>query len=224
MTRTIAVIGGTSGIGLEIAKTVVARGDNVILTGRDPERTAEIAASIGPGATGLALDISEPETIVEALKPVGQIHGLVLAAIERDANSVREYNIARARRLVTLKLVGYTEVVHTLLDRLEPSVDTGIVLFGGRAKDAPYPGSTTVATINGGVEGLTRIPPQSRFLYVAAPADDPFTGALATNPLYRGLPFVAENRTTALDPGTWQFGGPASMMFLLDQAGRAFGV
>jgi NAD(P)-dependent dehydrogenase (short-subunit alcohol dehydrogenase family) len=32
--------------------------------------------------------------------------------------------------------------------------ETGIVLFGGRAKDAPYPGSTTVSTINGGVEGL----------------------------------------------------------------------
>jgi NAD(P)-dependent dehydrogenase (short-subunit alcohol dehydrogenase family) len=46
--------------------------------------------------------------------------------------------------------------VHTLLDRLEPSRETGIVLFGGRAKDAPYPGSTTVSTINGGVEGLTR--------------------------------------------------------------------
>lgn len=41
-----------------------------------------------------------------------------------------------------------------MLDRLTPSVDTGIVLFGGRAKDAPYPGSTTVSTINGGVDGL----------------------------------------------------------------------
>jgi NAD(P)-dependent dehydrogenase (short-subunit alcohol dehydrogenase family) len=78
----------------------------------------------------------------------------VMCAIERDANSIREYDIARARRLITLKLVGYTETVHTLLDRLTPSVDTGIVLFGGRAKDAPYPGSTTVSTINGGVEGL----------------------------------------------------------------------
>jgi NAD(P)-dependent dehydrogenase (short-subunit alcohol dehydrogenase family) len=67
---------------------------------------------------------------------------------------VRDYDIARARRLVTLKLVGYTETVHTLLDRMEASVDTSIVLFGGRAKDAPYPGSTTVSTINGGVEGL----------------------------------------------------------------------
>ena len=152
--RTIVVVGGTSGIGLEIAQEVVARGDRVILTGRDQERAEGIAASVGEQATGLAVDISEPETIAESLASIGQVHGLVLAAIERDANTVREYDIARARRLVTLKLVGYTETVHALLDRLAPSVDTGIVLFGGRAKDAPYPGSTTVATINGGVEGL----------------------------------------------------------------------
>ena len=152
--RTIVVIGGTSGIGLEIAKEVVARGDRVVLTGRDQARADAIARSIGESATGLALDISEPESIADSLASVEQVHGLVLAAIERDANTVREYDIARARRLVTLKLVGYTETVHTLLDRLDPIVDTGIVLFGGRAKDAPYPGSTTVATINGGVEGL----------------------------------------------------------------------
>jgi NAD(P)-dependent dehydrogenase (short-subunit alcohol dehydrogenase family) len=79
----------------------------------------------------------------------------VLAAIERDANTIREYDVARARRLVVLKLIGYTETVHVLSDRLTPTVDTGIVLFGGRAKDMPYPGSTTVSTINGGVEGLT---------------------------------------------------------------------
>ncbi len=152
--RTIVVIGGTSGIGREIAKEVVARGDRVILTGRDEQRARDIAAEIGDGAMGLAVDISEPETIASSLAPLDRVDGLVLAAIERDANTVREYDIARARRLVTLKLVGYTETVHALLDRLEPTVDTGIVLFGGRAKDAPYPGSTTVATINGGVEGL----------------------------------------------------------------------
>lgn len=153
--RTIVVVGGTSGIGLEIAKEVVARGDRVVLTGRDQHRAEAIAASIGEGATGLAVDISEPETIAASLASIGEVNGLVLAAIERDANTVREYDITRARRLVTLKLVGYTETVHSLLDRLVPNVDTGIVLFGGRAKDAPYPGSTTVATINGGVEGLT---------------------------------------------------------------------
>lgn len=154
MTRTVAIIGGTSGIGLEIAKDAIARGEHVVLTGRDLASAQAIAATLGEGATGLAVDISEPESIAESLASIGPINGLVLAAIERDANTVREYDIARAIRLVTLKLVGYTEVVHTLLDRMEATVGTGIVLFGGRAKDAPYPGSTTVSTINGGVEGL----------------------------------------------------------------------
>ena len=45
--RTIVVVGGTSGIGLEIAKRVVARGDRVVLTGRDPERARTVAESIG---------------------------------------------------------------------------------------------------------------------------------------------------------------------------------
>jgi NAD(P)-dependent dehydrogenase (short-subunit alcohol dehydrogenase family) len=154
--RTILVAGGTSGIGLELARDIVAQGDSVIITGRDEARTKEIAAGLGPNASGIALDISEPEAIAGHLAGVGRIHGLVLAAIERDANTVRDYDIAKARRLVTLKMVGYTETVHTLLDRLEPTRETGIVLFGGRAKDAPYPGSTTVSSINGGVEGMTR--------------------------------------------------------------------
>jgi NAD(P)-dependent dehydrogenase (short-subunit alcohol dehydrogenase family) len=154
--RTIVIVGGTSGIGLELARDVIDRGDRVVITGRDEDRTAAVAGSLGDRAASLALDISEPETIAGQLAPLGDVHGLVLAAIERDANTVRDYDIARARRLVTLKLIGYTEVVHALLDRLAPERSTGIVLFGGRAKDAPYPGSTTVSTINGGVEGLVR--------------------------------------------------------------------
>jgi len=152
--RTILIAGGSSGIGLELAKDLVADGDRVILTSRSRERAEEVAASLGGSATGVALDVSEPEGIAAQLADVGRLDGLVLAAIERDANSLREYDIARARRLVTLKLIGYTETIHSLIDRLEPSVETGIVLFGGRAKDAPYPGSTTVSTINGGIDGL----------------------------------------------------------------------
>lgn len=152
--RTIVVVGGTSGIGLELVKKLVAEGDRVVMTGRDQARTEEIAAPFGDRVTAVTLDLSEPKGIAGQLASLGQVHGVVLAAIERDANTAREYDIERAIRLVTLKLVGYTEVVHTLLDRLEASVETGIVLFGGRAKDAPYPGSTTVSTINGGVAGL----------------------------------------------------------------------
>jgi NAD(P)-dependent dehydrogenase (short-subunit alcohol dehydrogenase family) len=151
---TIVIVGGTSGIGLEIARDTIARGDRVVITGRDQARTEEIAATLGPEASGVALDISEPSTIAGQLQSIGRVNGLVLAAIDRDQNTIRDYSFERAIRLVTLKLVGYAETVHALVDHLEPSVDTGIVLFGGRAKDLPYPGSTTVSTINGGVVGL----------------------------------------------------------------------
>jgi NAD(P)-dependent dehydrogenase (short-subunit alcohol dehydrogenase family) len=40
------------------------------------------------------------------------------------------------------------------MDRLDE--DASVVLFGGRAKDRPYPGSTTVTTVNGGVSSLIR--------------------------------------------------------------------
>jgi len=152
--RAILIVGGSSGIGLELAKDLVSTGDRVILTSRSQSTADAVAADLGPLAEGIALDVSEPEEIAAHLAEVGRLDGLVLGAIERDANTIREYDIARARRLITLKLIGYTETVHTLLDRLEPSVETGIVLFGGRAKDAPYPGSTTVSTINGGIDGL----------------------------------------------------------------------
>lgn len=196
--RTIVIAGGTSGIGLEIARAVVADGDHVIITGRDQARTAEIAAGLGPNATGVALDISEPETIAAQLAGVGPVHGLVVAAIERDANTIRDYDIAKARRLVTLKMVGYAETVHTLLDRMDASRDTGIVLFGGRAKDAPYPGSTTVSSINGGVEALTRTL-ALELTPIRVNAIHP--GIIGDSPFWAGKPEGVLDQYTSRTPG-----------------------
>jgi NAD(P)-dependent dehydrogenase (short-subunit alcohol dehydrogenase family) len=146
------VVGGTSGIGRAVATALAGRGEQVVITGRDAARTEAIAREIGERVSGVALDLAAPETIAAALRGVGAVNRVVIAAIERDANSVKDYHIGRALRLVTLKLVGYTEVVHTLSDRFTP--DAAVVLFGGLAKERPYPGSTTVSTVNGGVTGL----------------------------------------------------------------------
>ena len=148
----VLVVGGTSGIGLEIARYYADAGYRVTLTGRDADRAAAAAKEVGGEVTGVALDLSAPKTIAPALAGIGAVDGLVLAAIERDANTVADYDIDRAVRLVTLKLVGYTEVVHALRSRLAP--DAAIVMFGGLALQRPYPGSTTVSTVNGGVIGL----------------------------------------------------------------------
>ncbi|MGH2383044.1 MAG: SDR family oxidoreductase [Candidatus Limnocylindria bacterium] len=150
----VVVVGGNRGIGREIAKHYADAGNEVVITCRDADRAAEAAREIGGDTTGVALDLTLPEEIAAALAPVGPVHHLVVVAIDRDDNRVSDYSIERAMRLVTLKLIGYTEVVHALLDRLAP--DSSIVLFGGLAKDRPYPGSTTVSTVNGGVVGMVR--------------------------------------------------------------------
>jgi len=149
--RTV-VIGGTSGIGLEVARDRAARGDEVVLTGRDPDRAVEVAASVGESVSGIAVDLNETHGLAGALAGVGEVDRLVVAAIERDQNTIAEYDVDRATNLAVLKLVGYTEVIHTLLPRMNP--ESSVVLFGGRAKDRPYPGSVTVSTVNGGVVGL----------------------------------------------------------------------
>jgi NAD(P)-dependent dehydrogenase (short-subunit alcohol dehydrogenase family) len=150
----VVVVGGTSGIGREVARFYADRGHEVVLTGRDAARAEAVAAEIGGHTTGIALELARPEEIAAALTGVGRVDHLVLAAIDRDENKVRDYDLKRATYLVTLKLLGYTEVVHTLLPRMHD--DSSIVLFGGLAMLRPYPGSTTVTTVNGGVSGLAR--------------------------------------------------------------------
>jgi NAD(P)-dependent dehydrogenase (short-subunit alcohol dehydrogenase family) len=151
---TAVVLGGTSGIGRELASRLAGQGMSVVLSGRDADRARDVAAGIGPGVVGIGLDLAAPETVRAALADIDRVDYLVVAAIERDANHVRTYDVAAATRLVTLKLVGYTEVVHTLADRFAP--DASVVLFGGLAKDRPYDGSTTVTTVNGGISSMVR--------------------------------------------------------------------
>ncbi len=150
----VLIVGGTGGLGREVARHYQQRGADVVITGRDGPRAAAIASELGDRVTGLAVDLSQPENIADALAGVGPVSRLVLTAIARDNNPVREYDIAGALNLTTMKLVGYTETVHTLLDRL--SAESSVVFFGGLAKERPYPGSTTVTTVNGGVTSLIR--------------------------------------------------------------------
>jgi NAD(P)-dependent dehydrogenase (short-subunit alcohol dehydrogenase family) len=150
----VVVIGGNRGIGREIAKHYADAGDEVVISCTDPSRAEVAARDIGGRTTGVAVDLAKPEEIGAALASVGKVKYLVVVAIDRDDNRISDYSIERAVHLVTLKLVGYTQVIHVLLDRLSP--DSAIVLFGGLAKDRPYPGSTTVSTVNGGVVGMVR--------------------------------------------------------------------
>ena len=149
----VVVVGGTRGIGLELVRHYADAGREVVLHGRS-DTVADAVAEVGGNTRGLTFDLAEPHSIAPALADIGSVDRLALVAIDRDQNTIADYDIEKALHLVTLKLVGYAAVVSALRDRL--TATSSIVLFGGMAKERPYPGSTTVTTVNGGVVGLTR--------------------------------------------------------------------
>ncbi len=149
----VVVIGASSGIGEAIAKHYADAGRRVYVSSRDQSRADQAAERIGGDTHGIAVDLAEPQGIAAGLKPIeGPVDYLVIPAVLRDQNSVKEFQIEGARALAVLKLVGYPETIHQLLDRMHD--DSSIVLFGGLAKEKPYPGSTTVTSVNGGVEKM----------------------------------------------------------------------
>ncbi len=148
------VVGGSSGIGFVVAKHLSARGEAAVVTSRDILRAKSAASEIGGDATGLAVDLAVPHEIAASFADLEQVDHLVLCAFEPDRNSVKSYAIPGALRLTTIKFVGYVEAIHALIPRFAPGA--AVVLIGGQAREFPYPGGTTVTTVNGGITAMVR--------------------------------------------------------------------
>jgi NAD(P)-dependent dehydrogenase (short-subunit alcohol dehydrogenase family) len=148
----VMIVGGTAGLGLEIARHYQGEGKQVIVTGRDQERSEKVAAELGEGVSGLGFDLAAPETVGDALTDVGPVSRLVITAVQRDHNPIREYDISTASALITMKMIGYTETIHALIPKFTD--DASVVLYGGLAKERPYPGAVTIATVNGGISTM----------------------------------------------------------------------
>ena len=193
--KSSVIVGGSSGIGFALAQALAARGEKLVVTSRDTARAEAAARKIGGDAVGLALDLAEPQSIAAKLASVGRVDHLAIPAIERDRNSVKNYDVAGAVRLSTIKLVGYVEVIHTLLERLNPNAS--VVLFGGQARERPYPGSTTVTAINGAVTTMVR---NLAYELTSIRFNAIHPGVVADTPAWAGNAMVIE-RTIAQTPG-----------------------
>lgn len=66
------------------------------------------------------------------------------------------------------------------------------------------------------VEGLTALPDDVTFLYMANGTDDPFVKGLEGNDLWESFPYVRNGDVHRLPDGLWMFGGPTSMSAFVD--------
>ena len=74
----LLIASGTRGIGKEIARYYADQGWSVILAGRQESHAKSAAAELGGDTRGIALDLSEPEQVAEALADVGAVDHVVL--------------------------------------------------------------------------------------------------------------------------------------------------
>jgi NAD(P)-dependent dehydrogenase (short-subunit alcohol dehydrogenase family) len=154
MTTSLVIGGASDGVGGLIARRFAGRGDEVIVTSRDRSRAEAAAKEIGGNVRGLAVDLSQPHSIAAALDSVTGVDQVVITAMESVPITLADFDLDAAIRSVTIKLVGYAEAVRFLHGRFRPGAS--VVLFGGLAKDRPYPGSTMVTTFNAGLTGLVK--------------------------------------------------------------------
>jgi NAD(P)-dependent dehydrogenase (short-subunit alcohol dehydrogenase family) len=146
------VIGGTKGLGFDVAKASVARGERVTITGRDEATAKARAHQLGELATGAACELTDWESIGRLFAGMDVVDHLVLTALDRDHNTITDFRPDDCARTSLMKTVGYATAVHKALPKF--SDDAAVVMFSGLSMWRPVPGSTTISMANAGITGL----------------------------------------------------------------------
>jgi len=143
--RIALVTGANQGVGLQVAKELVAHGLTVLVGSRNHERGEAAAGQIGTGAIALQLDVTDPVSIAAAAarirKEFGRLDLLVQnAAISntglRPGTSIEEYSKSTRPSVVSLdelravwdtNVFGVLAVHQAMLPLLRESSDARIV-------------------------------------------------------------------------------------------------
>lgn len=112
------VTGANRGLGLEFAKQLRARGDEVIATARSPEKAPELRAT---GARVVRLEVSDPASIEAMAKEIRATPIDVLvnnAAVSDEDRRIAELSMDVFRRVFEINVFGTALVSKALLPNL----------------------------------------------------------------------------------------------------------
>ncbi len=141
--RIILITGGTSGIGLELARELVKRGNTVIVTGRDQGRL-DAAQQALPGLHVFRSDVSDPEAITalrdQVLARFPELDVLVNnAGIMRNLNLNQDRDLVDVTREIEVNLCGPVRMVQSFLPHLKTRKDAVIVNVSSGLAFIPLP-------------------------------------------------------------------------------------
>ena len=78
--KRVVVLGGSSGIGLEVAKQAASQGASVVIASSSAERVQKAVESIGAEAQGQAIDLSDERAVATFFSKLGAFDHLVFTA------------------------------------------------------------------------------------------------------------------------------------------------
>ncbi len=141
--KTVLITGGTSGIGLELAKQLKKRGNTVLITGRDPEKL-EAARKALPGVHVFQSDVSSPEAIAALYdKVLAEFPALDVlvnnAGIMRNLNLNQERDLYDVTREIETNLSGPVRMVQQFLPHLKTRPNALIVNVSSGLAFVPLP-------------------------------------------------------------------------------------
>jgi NAD(P)-dependent dehydrogenase (short-subunit alcohol dehydrogenase family) len=153
--KRVVIVGGSSGIGLAIAEKAASQGAEVIIVSSNQERVREAAKSIGGGAQGQAVDVSDEKAVESFFTKIGAFDHLVFTAGDSlQLHELADTDLKQARRAFELR---YWSALATVKYG-SPQIRKGgsIVLTTGVAGQRPHSGWVIAASVCGTIEALTR--------------------------------------------------------------------
>ena len=153
--KRIALLGGSSGIGLAVAQQVVKQGAHPVIASSNAERVQKAVASVGGKAEGYTLDLSDEASIELFFRKLGVFDHLVYTA--GDTLQLKELgamDLKKAREAFELRFWSALAAVKYAT----PNINQGgsIVLTTGIAGVRPHKAWTVAAAGCGALVSLTR--------------------------------------------------------------------
>jgi NAD(P)-dependent dehydrogenase (short-subunit alcohol dehydrogenase family) len=150
------VTGASRGIGLAIARSLLAQGARVTLMARDAVALEAAAAGLGGGVTWQAVDVTDPSSVADAFARAGAVDILVNNAGQAASSPFLRLEAAMWQRMLDVNLSG---AYHCIQAALPSMLDAGWGRIVNLASTAGLTGYRYVAAYcaaKHGLVGLTR--------------------------------------------------------------------
>jgi NAD(P)-dependent dehydrogenase (short-subunit alcohol dehydrogenase family) len=150
---TVLIVGGTSGIGEATARAFAARGDEVVVAGRDRGRLEGALGRLGDGVRGEALDAADAEAVATLAQRLRPIDVLVLAASGGSgAGPFADLALDDLRAGFEGKFWPQVTALQQALPAL--ANDGAVVLVTAGSARSALAGTAGLAAVNGALEAM----------------------------------------------------------------------